>query len=61
LNVKVGNFFGGMDVKAQRELLKDEDKCPRLGCGRAQVMLGSRVRYPPQSKIAVCTYWAVCW
>lgn len=33
LNVKVGNFFGGMDVKAQRELLKDEDKCPDIVVG----------------------------
>lgn len=33
LNVKVGNFFGGMDLKAQRELLKNEEKCPDIVVG----------------------------
>lgn len=33
LGVKVGNFFGGMDIKAQRELLKNEDKCPDIVVG----------------------------
>jgi ATP-dependent RNA helicase UAP56/SUB2 len=33
LGVKVGNFFGGMDVKAQREMLKNEDKCPDIVVG----------------------------
>jgi hypothetical protein len=33
LNVKVGNFFGGMDVKAQREVLKNEEKCPDIVVG----------------------------
>jgi superfamily II DNA/RNA helicase len=31
--VKVGNFFGGMDLKAQREMLKNEDKCPDIVVG----------------------------
>ena len=33
LNVKVGNFFGGMDITAQRELLKSEEKCPDIVVG----------------------------
>lgn len=33
LNVKVGNFFGGMDIKAQKDMLKDEDKCPDIVVG----------------------------
>lgn len=33
LGVKVGNFFGGMDIKAQREMLKNEDKCPDIVVG----------------------------
>lgn len=33
LNVKVGNFFGGMDIKAHKDMLKDEDKCPDIVVG----------------------------
>jgi hypothetical protein len=33
LNVKVGNFFGGMDIKAQKNMLKDEEKCPDIVVG----------------------------
>jgi len=33
MGVKVGNFFGGMDIKAHKDMLKDEDKCPDIVVG----------------------------
>jgi ATP-dependent RNA helicase UAP56/SUB2 len=32
-NIRVGNFFGGLPIKQQRELLKDKDKCPHIIVG----------------------------
>ena len=32
-NVRVGNFFGGLPIKQQREQLKDKDKCPHVIVG----------------------------
>lgn len=32
-NVRVGNFFGGLPIKQQREQLKDKDKCPHIIVG----------------------------
>ncbi len=32
-NVRVGNFFGGLPIKNQRESLKDKDKCPHIIVG----------------------------
>lgn len=32
-NVRVANFFGGLPIKQQRELLKDKDKCPHVIVG----------------------------
>jgi hypothetical protein len=46
LGVKVGNFFGGMDVKAQREILKDEDKCPDIVIGTPGRVKQVRARGP---------------
>lgn len=31
--IRVGNFFGGLPIKQQRELLKDKDKCPHIIVG----------------------------
>lgn len=33
MGVKVGNFFGGMDIKAHKDMLKDEEKCPDVVVG----------------------------
>lgn len=32
-NIRVGNFFGGLPIKQQREMLKDKDKCPHIIVG----------------------------
>lgn len=32
-NVRVGNFFGGLPIKQQREQLRDKDKCPHVIVG----------------------------
>jgi ATP-dependent RNA helicase UAP56/SUB2 len=32
-NVRVGNFFGGLPIRQQREALKDADKCPHIIVG----------------------------
>lgn len=32
-NVRVGNFFGGLPIKQQREQLRDKDKCPHIIVG----------------------------
>lgn len=32
-NVRVGNFFGGLPIKQQRESLKDSAKCPHIIVG----------------------------
>lgn len=32
-NVRVGNFFGGLPIKQQREMVKDATKCPHIVVG----------------------------
>lgn len=32
-NVRVGNFFGGLPIKQQREMVKDATKCPHIIVG----------------------------
>jgi ATP-dependent RNA helicase UAP56/SUB2 len=32
-NVRVGNFFGGLPIKLQRDALKDKEKCPHIIVG----------------------------
>ena len=32
-NVRVGNFFGGLPIKQQREMVKDPTKCPHIIVG----------------------------
>ena len=31
--MRVGNFFGGLPIKQQRDSLKDKDKCPHVIVG----------------------------
>jgi hypothetical protein len=41
-NVRVGNFFGGLPIKQQREQLKDKDKCPHVIVGTPGRVKGVR-------------------
>ena len=41
-NVRVGNFFGGLPIKLQREQLKDKDKCPHILVGTPGRIKGVR-------------------
>ncbi len=43
-NVRVGNFFGGLPIKQQREQLKDKDKCPHIIVGTPGRVKGVRRR-----------------
>lgn len=55
-NVRVGNFFGGLPIKQQREQLKDKDKCPHIIVGTPGRVKG--VRAAPCS--CPCA-WPHCW
>ena len=39
---RVGNFFGGLPIKQQREELKDKDKCPHIMVGTPGRVKGVR-------------------
>lgn len=46
-NVRVGNFFGGLPIKQQREQLKDKDKCPHIIVGTPGRVKAVRALCPP--------------
>jgi hypothetical protein len=46
-NVRVGNFFGGLPIKQQRDMLKDKDKCPHIIVGTPGRIKGVRAQPCP--------------